>query len=256
MDSKLLNHFSPYRYRCIDCKMKYICHSCYIVAHKDHNIETLDLGIFDCEDSDIETMNKPLLLALNPSISIDKGTVKANLEMEKDGILLEKKLQKNKKIILKNDKMTSFKLTKPILDTSRIKLVGNTEKIIAKIGLKIINGGLEDGVTFGLANGLKTDPRGIQLPGYDVGSLGYCSSNGVLRSNWNSKFNTNLPRTGAGDTIEFWLSNQRKIYFLINKTVFECISGFLDKGEVFCWISLKGIFTEVELLDDPSVDKF
>ena len=219
------------------------------MGHKDHKIEALDLGIFDCEDTYPHTPS-PIILALNPSI--EKGRLPVGIRLEKDGILLEKNPRKLK---LKNNKMTTYKLLTPLLDTLSIGLLGN-EKIIAKIGLKILSGGLEDGITFGLANGLKTDPRGIQLAGYDLNTLGYCSSNGVLRSNWNSKFNTSLPRTGAGDILEFWLSNHKKIYFLINKKVFCTIPDCLSKGEIFCWVSLKGIYTEVELLNDLTVHKF
>ena len=57
------------------------------MGHKDHKIEALDLGIFDCEDTYPHTPS-PIILALNPSI--EKGRLPVGIRLEKDGILLEK----------------------------------------------------------------------------------------------------------------------------------------------------------------------
>ena len=105
----------------------------------------------------------------------------------------------------------SFKIEEPLFK-SRMLDLNSQEEICSSIRLKIISGGMDDNVHFGLAKSIRnTKFNNISIPGKGEDSLGYNSQNGILTLFVNGKKQIQLPRTGSGDTLEFWLTSHSNV---------------------------------------------
>lgn len=266
IDKKLMHHTTSLRFRCLDCKVRYLCQSCSINHHKNHQIEILDQGIFQCDQEAPKKGDSVQLVVYPKRIKrgINEGKdeeaeneYKRNSARSEGNEWYHRFSQiphdnlnlKKRSIALMKDSELNFSVTDPILKTEEIDLEVN-ESIVSNISLKILSGGLDDDIHFGLAGGLKTEIKGSQIPGVDSRSFGYSCCSGLLRVNWQRYKVIQLPRTGSGDILTFWVSTHGKVYFFINSFLIHVISDSFESKSLHCWVSLKGTYSEVQIVEE------
>lgn len=127
-------------------------------------------------------------------------------------------LNRNKVLFCQNTLSTkfddvgeSYKFDVPILKkTDYCFDPENDEEVIkGAVRLKILNGGLDNDLTFGFSNMLTTELSGSYIPGIDVDSFGFFCKNGELlfNINGNNGSNGNFFKCSTGDTLLFYVSN-------------------------------------------------
>ena len=212
-----MNHISHHRYYCKKCNV-YLCHTCYIKRHKDHDVEYLGPGYLTCDErGDFESQGD-----YEDSFMTQKkyGSVFTDFSIHPKAehktafsIINRGKRNKLKKRFRLNydDKSECYRIEDAIFKKG-MKDISMEESMVAKIGFKVISGGMDNDIQVGLMLNPKTSRLGgIAVPGRTQDSVGYNLKTGMLTVVMDGKERIQLPRAGSGDVIEFWFSSYSNV---------------------------------------------
>lgn len=157
---------------------------------------------FLSEDSDI-TQN----ITLDPVVSRWNNGRERN-----DVINIARNLGSKRRFKLDyDDKGESFRFQDPVFRRNQ-KNFDENESIVATIKMKIISGGMDDNIYFGLSRSFRGKGKRIRyIPGIYVGSIGYHAKTGYLYQNCSDKRKLQLVSAGTGDTLQFWITSHSRV---------------------------------------------
>ena len=229
----MAKHFTRFKYICKNCGDIQICHSCYTSCHFNHEVELIETGqplnCQECSESKKVDMFMQMEDQLNSSEKkfdfdpkksifddlkfppkLDSSVVNTHGQFD---ILHRGKILSNQTRLRVNfdNKSETFQVVEPIYLGKNTNILQD-ETFVCKVSLKIICGGLDDKISFGLTGPLKTNKFSEVVPGIYKNSFGYSADTGKMNINiYFNKLSKQFPRSGSGDILTYCITNHSNV---------------------------------------------